>query len=350
MSGKAKIAFLYTEIAGYTVACLKELAISADVLLYRWPVNSEAPFEFQFPENVEVIDRKGKTVDEIYNHLVTFGPEKLICSGWMDKDYVKIVKKFKRSIPTVVCIDNHWVGSLKQKIASAISPVYLKRTFTHAWVPGDPQFKFAVKLGFPTARIERGFYCADTDLFTEAYTRTKEEKRKIFPKRILYLARYVEHKGIFEMWNAFIEWQKNNPSDWELWCVGTGDEWENRVEHEKIRHFGFMQPSEMSDIIRDTGVYILPSKFEPWGVSVQEFAVAGYPLLISEEVGAASAFCRTENGFVFTAGSEEEIKRVFEQLERLSGQELIQMAGKSHQIGLENTPCIWTEKILNIKA
>ena len=47
------------------------------------------------------------------------------------------------------------------------------------------------------------------------------------------------------MWNAFVKWQQNNPSDWELWCVGTGDEWENKVEHDKIKHFGFIQPSKM---------------------------------------------------------------------------------------------------------
>ena len=42
-----RILFLYTEIAGYTVACLNELRKSeVEIFLIRWSVNKEAPFYF----------------------------------------------------------------------------------------------------------------------------------------------------------------------------------------------------------------------------------------------------------------------------------------------------------------
>ena len=347
MSTPTKIAFLYSEIAGYTLACFRELAKSADILLIKWPVNEEAPFEFDFPENITVIDRKNYLVSDIQRELEEFKPQVIVCSGWMDKGYLKAIIAYKENIPKIVCIDNHWVGNLKQRIASLISPFYLKRIFSHAWVPGIPQKTFAEKLGFKK-NILTGFYVADTEKFNEVYSNHLIGKQQNFPKRFLYLARYVEHKGIFEMWNAFVEWQKETPNEWELWCVGTGDEWENRVKHEKIKHLGFKQPDELADIIKETGIYVLPSKFEPWGVSVQEFAVAGYPMIISRAVGASTRFASTENSIIIEPGNIEELKLAFEAMANKSSEELQEMACKSHEIGLQLTPQIWTKTLLNL--
>ena len=45
----------------------------------------------------------------------------------------------------------------------------------------------------------------------------------------------------------------------------------------------------------------MPSKKEPWGVVLQEMAIAGLPLLTSQHVGAATMFLEEhENGLVFS--------------------------------------------------
>ena len=59
MSPKPKIVFLYSEVAGYFLACAKELANSAEVLIVRWPVNSEAPFQFEDIEGLTIICKAG---------------------------------------------------------------------------------------------------------------------------------------------------------------------------------------------------------------------------------------------------------------------------------------------------
>ena len=48
MNNRPLILFLYTEIANYFLACVKELHKSADVAIVRWAVNEEAPFSFEF--------------------------------------------------------------------------------------------------------------------------------------------------------------------------------------------------------------------------------------------------------------------------------------------------------------
>lgn len=348
MNSKAKVVFLYTEIAGYFLACANELSKSADVLVVRYPVNKEAPFNFDFNEQVKIVDKNELSSDALKTLIVEFEPTVIICSGWIDKLYLNICKSFKKKIPIVLTLDNHWTGSFKQHIATFLSPFTLKRIFTHAWVPGNPQAIYAYKLGFSKDKIVENFYCADVHLFDNIYTHVMESKRNNFPHKFLYVARYVEHKGIFEMWNAFKKLCEEHEHDWELICLGTGDQWENRMIHPKIKHIGFVQPAEMTKYIEDSGVYILPSKFEPWGVSLQEFAICGMPVLVSDKVGSATRFVNN-NGIIFKSGSAEEIYNSMKIMISKSDQELFDLGLKSHEIGLKITPTIWTQTILNLK-
>ena len=342
-----KIAFLYSEIAGYFMACADSLSEHAEVLVVRWPTNSEAPFEFKNSEKLQIVTKTDYSNEELKNLLTEFNPDIVVCSGWMDKDYLRLVKGLGKDTKKVLSLDNHWTGSLKQRIAALVSPFYIKRYFTHAWVPGSKQEKFADKLGFGS-KILTGFYCANTNLFNEKFEKTFAEKKNHFPKRFLYVARYVEHKGIFEMWEAFCELQQENPNEWELWCLGTGDQWENRREHEKIKHFGFVQPHEMDEYISNTGVYILPSKFEPWGVSVQEFGIAGFPLLLSDAIGSTGQFLGP-NGLLFKSGSVDEIKKAMKAIMDMDESDLVKKGLSSHEIGMSYTTEQWAKRILSLK-
>ena len=344
---RTKVAFLYSEVAGYFMACADKLSEFADVLIIRWPVNEEAPFKFEVNERIKLLQKSDYSGPELKRIIAEFNPDILVCSGWMDKQYFDIVKGVDKRIIRVLSLDNHWVGNIKQQIARFVSPFYLKRIFSHAWVPGEKQAEFAKKLGFGKHTI-RGYYCADTDLFNGKYNRTIEAKEAHFPKRFLYVARYLQHKGIFEMWQAFQELQKEHPNDWELWCLGTGEEWENRVEHEKIKHIGFVQPKDLDDYIAKTGVYILPSIFEPWGVTVQEFSIAGFPLLLSDAIGSKEDFLKG-NGFEFQAGNLESLKLGMKKIMDLDDVQLKEMALKSHQNGMSYTCEMWAKRLLALK-
>lgn len=343
---QTKIVFLYTEIAGYFLACAERLSEYAEVLIVRWPINKEAPFQFDIPSRIKVLDKSTLSESELRDQVKSFNPDLVVCSGWIDKTYVNIARSFRKKIPVVISLDNHWKGTLKQRLAAWVSPIYLKRIFTHAWVPGKPQAEFARKLGFGD-HILTDFYCADIGLFQPVFERTFPAKREKFPRRFLYVARYVEHKGIFELWEAFRQLREETNTDWELWCIGTGDRWEERVEVEGIKHFGFVQPADLEPFIGETGVYILPSKFEPWGVTVQEFAACGFPMLLSNEVGASSRFL-SDNGYGFKAGSVNDLKEKMKLIIGKPESELIQMGLKSNELGTSLNPEIWAKNILQL--
>jgi len=346
---KKKIVFLYTEPAGYFIACLNELVTRSniEVHLVRWAVNKEAPFQFKFPDDVFLYNRNSYNSYQLAELIRTLSPDVICCSGWIDKDYTKICKLFRTEIPVIVIIDNQWKGTWKQRLAAFLSPFTVLNHYTHAFIPGSLQAEFAKRLGFKKNNILSGYYTADVDLFRKHYLKNKETKKNNFPKRFIYTGRYYEFKGIKDLWKAFTELQVEQPNDWELWCLGVGDI--EPIVHPKIKHFGFVQPEEMEKHICQTGVFVLPSRFEPWGVVLHEFAAAGFPLVCSDETGARTAFVEDgKNGFVFNAGNVAELKLVLKKVMEMNAEELLKMGEISAEKALTITPQKWTDTILSV--
>ena len=94
-TGKHRILFLYSELAGYFLACAKELGRAEwveAVRIIHWPVNPEAPFEFDSTIEYELLDKSGMNRDALEKEVADFNPTALVCSGWMDSDYNRIAR------------------------------------------------------------------------------------------------------------------------------------------------------------------------------------------------------------------------------------------------------------------
>jgi glycosyltransferase involved in cell wall biosynthesis len=341
------VLFLYTELADYFLKCCEELSKSCQVNIVRWPVNKEAPFQFQYSGKIKIYDKKDFDFGGLKKLVSEINPDIIVCSGWVDKDYLKITKTYFKKIPTMLTCDTRWKGSSKQYLAIILSRFFLLNTFSHAWVPGESQASYARKLGFKEKMIKRGFYCCDLPKFNSIYNKQVVQKERDFPKRFLYVGRYYEFKGINDLWNTFIELQSEEPNSWELWCLGTGSV--EPAKHPKIKHFGFVQPSDLEPILAQTGVFVLPSRFEPWGVVVQEYAAAGFPMVISEAVGANEAFLeKGQNGYSFPAENMAKLKEELKKVINLGSKELILMARESHRLAQKISQADWANTVLEL--
>lgn len=342
------VTILYTELADYSIACfhaLKEQDVN--IQLIHWPINPEAPFKFDLSFLDETLERSTLSDQELLRSVRSFQPDLILCSGWMDKGYLKVSSALKADAVTVLSLDNHWTGSFKQQLARIIAPFTLKRSFSKTFVPGEAQRQYALRLGFEEDDIRTGFYSAAVERFVPSYETKRSANEANSPKRFFFLGRYVEHKGIFDLWEAFIHYRKQG-GEWELWCAGTGDQYPNRVEHEGIKHLGFVQPYELAPILQQCSVYILPSHFEPWGVSVHEMAVAGFPMLLSDQIGAKEMFLSEgENGSIFQSRNPDSILQKMNWIASKSEEELHAMGKASHDLGMRHTPKHWVEALMS---
>lgn len=336
---------LYEELAKYFTTCISGFAFmyNCDVHIIRKKVNREAPFNLDL-SGMKVYERESYSDRELRDLVQNIKPDAILCGGWSDKGYLQIVSSYKKSIPLVVGFDNQWNGSLKQIAVSFAAPFLITDKFNRCFVPGLQQKKFALKMGFKEEQIGMGAYSCDLHYFNEQYERARSSKQSNFPKRFIYVGRYVEYKGVKDLWKAFVEVQEEMPSDWELWCLGVGDL--EAVQHDKIQHVGFVQPEDLEEYIRQTGVFILPSHFEPWGVVVHEFAAAGFPLICSDAVGASSAFLEDgRNGYIYKSGNVNELKDKIRQIMSLDQKELLKMSELSAVKAQGISPEKWAKSL-----
>jgi glycosyltransferase involved in cell wall biosynthesis len=343
-----KVLVLYEELAWYFINCINVLCrdYNCEVLILCKKQNQSAPFQYKYLHpSITILDRSTLSESEQLQKAGAFQPYLIFLAGWVYKPYLHILKQLKPKY-SVLGFDNQWNGSLKQRLGAFYFRQTLKSHIGKAFVPGKRQHIFAEHLGFAPDDIISGAYCCDHALFHNYYNQSRDQKRQSFPKRFLFVGRYVREKGIDVLWQAFIELQEETPSQWELWCLGKGDL--EPVNHEKIKHFGFRQPEEMVEIIKNTGIFVLPSTFEPWGVVVHEYAAAGFPLICTDKVGAGDMFLKDNvNGKLIRSNDKNELKKTLKKFMSMTNEQLLSMSEKSADLASELTPEKWASNLMS---
>ncbi len=342
------IVFLHSQLSGYFLSSILNALNQNDSIHITMIVNpnsSEAPFDFQIRhERFTLFNRKELNESGICQIISDLSPKLIVLSGWDDKTYLRIAQKYKRKTSLTLLMDNLWYGQFRQYLGLIYARLFLVPLFDFIWVPGHPQMKFAKKLGFKDKQILLNSYCADLSKFSRYYCKSKQMKEKDFPHKFLYVGRYVAQKGLDNLWEAFVNLQKEYPNDWELVCVGSGPLFDSRTIADNIKHLGFIQPEDLQKVISETGVFLLPSWEEHWGVVLHEYAAAGFPLVCSNEVGASSTFLKDKiNGYLFISKDVESLKEKMLKIIKASDSELFKMGEESVLMSKEITNDKWNE-------
>ncbi|WP_158453567.1 glycosyltransferase family 4 protein [Rhodopirellula europaea] len=253
-----------------------------------------------------------------------------------------------------------------------------RKSFSHAWVAGINQYELACRLGFERQQIQTGLYCADVARFHQAIElrdaangqllksdsaiaepasgsidadkkMVAGEHRPTKQKKLLYVGRLVVQKQILEFARLFGDLKPEQRNGWKLVIRGAGDLSTEFVSSEHLDVGGFVQPSELPTLAASADAYVLPSKYEPWGVTIHEFAAAGLPILCSRQCGAATAFVQDGyNGFTFDALDEQAMRSKLLELLSLGDERLTRMGQRSYELSLQNTPELWAAKLLEL--
>lgn len=347
------ILFLHTQLSGYFMSSLI-FAVKNDknllIHIVVSPNSKDAPFKFSaIHERIKIYNRFELDLEGLNNLIESTSPQSIYVTGWSDREYLRVIKKYKHKIPLTMTMDNMWYGSLRQYFALILSRLFIVNLFDFIWVPGKPQAFYAKKLGFKSKNILFNYYCADVDRFSNYYSESKIRKQTNFPHKFLFVGRYVKEKGVVNLWKSFEKLQQEFPNDWELICVGTGPLFESRMKMDIIHHRGFLSPEDLQQLIDESGVFILPSVEEHWGVVLHEYAAAGYPIICSKEVGAVGAFLEDQsNGFVFDPKDVESLKDKMHKIINLTDAELIKMSLQSIRLSKTISQEKWYESFIEI--
>ena len=318
---------LMSRLSDYMLNCVThwQRTTGIDIHVIHLKVDSAAPFRFDPAEegSVQFYQREEFDAESLGAWAQDLDPQLILCFGWMDPDYLSVVRRRKPSCSAVMTMDNQWLGTLRQGLGMVWSRLRLRSLFDHVWVPGPRQHLFARKLGFAEPQIHEGLYVANASNFDPIW-QGLEGGAPI--RRLVFTGRYAPEKGLNVLWDAFQRYHTDCESDLELWCIGAGALESVKPEHPRIRHLGFVQPAELRECLVGGGVFVLPSTFEPWGLVVHEFALAGFPLVLSSRVGAADRFLGDDNGFLLPEVTTDVLLRVIKHVDALSYRELAAMS------------------------
>ncbi|MEO1598821.1 MAG: glycosyltransferase family 4 protein, partial [Planctomycetota bacterium] len=337
-----RVLVLATRMSGYMLACLSGLAqaLGAEIVVVRRPPDADqAPFFFGDVATIRFLDRAALDRRQLCDLVRTHAPELILCFGWLDGDYLAAVRSRPKGCHAVMTMDTQWRGTARQIAGLVFARLKLVPTFDAIWVAGERQARFARLLGFRHVCISKGLYAADREKFAPIMMQHGGHPAK----RLVFVGRYAREKGIDILWDAFLRYHETRQSDLELWCVGTGPLGKTAPAHPKIKHLGFRQPEDFAKLLGDGGIFILPSLYEPWGVVVQEFAIAGFPLILSSAVGAGDHYLTPENGILLDKVDTGSLLSALETVESWTDETISAFSAKSSELGAWPSVENWVE-------
>lgn len=136
------------------------------------------------------------------------------------------------------------------------------------------------------------------------------------PVTILFCGQMIERKGVDLLLEAFSN-IIDEKLEARLLLVGREAELTKMMENispavaEFIEYAGFQSPEDLPEFFRRSDVFVLPSRYDGWGVVVNQALGAGLPIVCSDAVGSAEDLVsNNENGFVFENGNVAELTNI----------------------------------------
>ena len=118
----------------------------------------------------------------------------------MDSDYNAIAKAYRKHIPVVLTLGQLVDWRPQTTYRGTHCPMVHPSTVQPSLVPGEPPFPSPKNWASQVNSLATGFYCADPKPFQAIY----EKRQATSPsKKILYIGRYLDVKGVRELWSAF---------------------------------------------------------------------------------------------------------------------------------------------------
>jgi glycosyltransferase involved in cell wall biosynthesis len=277
-------------------------------------------------------------VDLLLKDIEEFQPDVLIVNSWHIPAYMKAARKWRGKALRIVVMDHQWINSPKQWLGRLTRQLFIQPAFDAAFMPGDEQAVFARHLGFKQHEIIVGLYTCDDPFFTGP----QDPPRNAF----LFTGRLVETKGVDVLVEAYRRYRAGSPDPWPLKVAGMGAMDAELKAIEGVELLGFVAPKDLPGVMGDAGCLVLPSRFEPWGVVLQEAAATGQAVICTSACGGASRLVLDGyNGRVVAPDKVDELAEAMSWVASADPEHRRAMSLRSTQLAAQYTPTRWAEHL-----
>lgn len=273
--------------------------------------------------------------------LRAFRPDAIVVHGYAHfTEHIAMVAGRLARVPVLLRGESHLLAERPPwlRAAKRVGAAYLRRVLAGAVAIGSLNREYLRHYGFAEDRIFLAPYAVDNDFFqarageAEALAARWREELGIAPDATVvgFAAKLSAVKGCGDLIEAFGRAAIPNSA---LVIVGDGplrDELTRaaaRFPDATIRFKGFVNQSEMPAAYAICDVFALPSRFEPWGLAINEAMNLARPVIVTDIVGCAPDLVSADNGWVFPVGDVAALTELLR--EALAGRERLAAMGRA---------------------
>ena len=230
---------------------------------------------------------------------------------WSLFSHLVIMQRLRKQSKLFFRGDSHLL-SKSNVIKGKIRSLFLKcvyRKVDVAFYVGKHNKEYYLSNGFTESRLREAGHAVDNLRFSENAIDWEEkaaaERLQLqIPKEaivFLYAGKFYEVKQLDHLINSFKQLEGNQ---YRLLLVGNGEQESYLKElaqnDERILFLPFRNQSDMPLVYRLGDVFVLPSKSETWGLSVNEAMACKRPAIVSNKCGCApELIVNNRTGYVF---------------------------------------------------
>ena len=332
----------------YRAMYVNDLLCTADLSgadnLYKWKNtahNKHFVLSNKQAGQVDLWQRFKKFKQIVKTHQI----DKVVLSGYGSTTYLLFTIWLKLKGKNTYMFAESWYPG--KAFVDGMKGLFLKCFVKGVFASGKrAEAHFTKRLNYPKHQIRTGYSVVDNAHFNFERSLSEVTKALDYKPILLCVARYAEEKNLALLIAAFENSELS--SKWQLQLVGGGplkDALQHKiVDPAKVQLLNWQSYEDLPLLYQKASCFILPSKFEPWGLVVNEAMAAALPIILSDECGCLpDLLC--DNGYAFTADIVEELVMVLDNLNAKSALELHTMGQKSKKIILKYSPFSWAENL-----
>jgi glycosyltransferase involved in cell wall biosynthesis len=178
-------------------------------------------------------------------------------------------------------------------------------------VPGPSAARYLEALGANPARIHEAPNAVDNAFWSVAPADLDTRERLT----LLYVGRLVESKGLDVALNAFAASRFAGEADFLIAGAGPQRTALESLAVPGVRFLGEQDRDGLRALYHSADMLVFPSRYDPWGLVLNEAACAGLAAIASDGAGGSRDMIQDgKNGLLVKAGSVESLRAAFDRV------------------------------------
>lgn len=314
----------------YTWGQSKETVFDARFGLQRsWDIPVLEGYEYEFVDNTSKQPDSNNFFGVINPGLIDKLKKEhfdaILVYRWSVWSHLRVLRSFGKAPKLLFRGDSH-LFNFRNNLKGVIKKWLLQfvyRRVDYALYVGKHNKDYYQLSGLRNGQLVYAPHAIDNERFSKGgdeWEKKANEERALWsiPEHcivFLYAGKFYEVKQLDLLIDVFKDLKGDG---YRLVLVGSGEQEKQlrmeAVRDERIIFQPFRNQSEMPLVYRMGDVFVLPSKSETWGLSVNEAMACGRPAIVSDACGCATELIKKgETGFVFDHTNRNELLTALQQ-------------------------------------